>query len=61
MMIVLPACALLTAVVASTGEVRPWMNTQDTPEARAHKLVAEMTTTEKVSIYSGGGGCDRAV
>jgi len=45
---------LLTAfLVLSLAEARPWMNVSDTPEARAHKLVAEMTTDEKLSLFHG--------
>ena len=43
--------AVLVLSVASVGWTSPWMNTRDTPEVRAHKLVAEMTTTEKVRDF----------
>ena len=44
--------AVLVLSVASVGWTSPWMNTRDTPEVRAHKLVAEMTTTEKVRLFN---------
>eukprot|EP00052_Salpingoeca_macrocollata_P017874 m.146254 g.146254 ORF g.146254 m.146254 type:complete len:696 (-) comp20527_c1_seq1:51-2138(-) len=36
--------------------VKPWMNIRDTPEDRAKKLVAEMTTEEKLSLLHGYPG-----
>lgn len=46
------------ALVVHTGYAadRPWMNTADPPEERARKLVKEMTTEEKLSLFHGSCG-----
>merc|ERR1719453_1638965 len=47
------ACSL---VGLGSAEDRPWMNIADPPETRAKKLVAEMTTEEKLSLFHGSCG-----
>eukprot|EP01062_Namystynia_karyoxenos_P036582 TRINITY_DN2664_c0_g1_i1.p1 TRINITY_DN2664_c0_g1~~TRINITY_DN2664_c0_g1_i1.p1 ORF type:complete len:799 (+),score=300.59 TRINITY_DN2664_c0_g1_i1:102-2399(+) len=43
---------ILAAAGAATAE-RAWMNRADPPEVRAAKLVAEMTTDEKIALFHG--------
>src|SRR3954452_2626999 len=35
----------------------PWMNTAQTPLARANELLAAMTQAEKLTMMHGGAGC----
>lgn len=46
----------LALVGAGCAEDRPWMNVADPPEERAKKLVAEMTTEEKLGLFHGSCG-----
>ena len=41
------------AVAAVAGSARPWMDPSDPPEARAQKLVKEMTNAEKIHLFHG--------
>ena len=45
---------LLMACVSASS--RSWMDTSDSPQVRAHKLVQEMTTDEKIELFHGSCG-----
>ena len=46
-LVALPASSMIAS--------RSWMNTSDPPRVRATKLMMEMTTDEKLQLFSGGG------
>eukprot|EP01065_Artemidia_motanka_P050031 TRINITY_DN8468_c0_g1_i1.p1 TRINITY_DN8468_c0_g1~~TRINITY_DN8468_c0_g1_i1.p1 ORF type:complete len:787 (+),score=185.23 TRINITY_DN8468_c0_g1_i1:59-2362(+) len=48
--------AVVAAAVAGVAGHRRWMNTAESPQQRAAKLVSEMTTAEKLSLMH--GSCD---
>lgn len=51
-MVKIPLIILLSFGLVDASN-RPWMNPADPPETRAQKLVAEMTTEEKLSLFHG--------
>ena len=45
--------AVLSLLLVAQADPRPWMNPADPPEERARKLVAAMTTEEKLGLFHG--------
>ena len=55
MMSVASLVSLVALPASSMIASRSWMNTSDPPRVRATKLMMEMTTDEKLQLFSGGG------